>query len=85
MKKLLIKVGVTAALLVGSYSAQAASCPWWNPGMNQIANSAFSKAKQDLMKDLMDDLVGGGDSLNTAVTKASLEQSKAITDAVFIL
>lgn len=85
MKKLLIKVGVTAALLVGSYSAQAASCPWWNPGMNQIANSAFSKANQDLMKDLMDDLVGGGDSLNTAVTKASLEQSKAITDAVFIL
>lgn len=81
MKKLLVKISVTAALLVGSYSAHAASCPWNNPRMDYIANSAFTKANNDLMKDL----VGGGDSLNSAVTKAANEQSKAITDAVFIL
>lgn len=81
MKKLLVRAAASAALLLGSYTAQAASCPWYNQGFNQIASSAVDKATSDLMKDL----VGGGDSLNTAVTKAANDQSKAITDAVFIL
>lgn len=81
MNKLLIKILVSAGVMLGSYTANAFSCPWYNPGMTQIATPAFSKANSDLMRDL----VGGGDSLNTAVTKAANDQAKAITDAVFIL
>lgn len=77
MKKIILKALIVTTALAGSYSANAASCYYVDPQFTASAKQAFTAANQRIIQKLV--------GMDVAVSKASKEESDAITSAIFVL